>query len=114
MDPDGLAIATEASRLSNLIGGPPIRPAKRLWSAMADVPVQSQGNIEWSREKTGQAWLGDDLALRLKGVRAARGTKVDRSRHYRRAQRTDDARSTCCCGLINNSGYPSLIASTLI
>lgn len=63
MDPDGLAIATEASRLSNLIGGLRIRPAKRLWSAMADVPVQSQGNVEWSREKAGQAWLGDDLAV---------------------------------------------------
>ncbi|OBK67150.1 hypothetical protein A5653_17625 [Mycobacterium colombiense] len=73
MDPDGLAIATEASRLSSLNGGPRILPAKRLWSAMADVPVQSKGNVDWSREKAGQAWLGDDLALRLNDIRAARG-----------------------------------------
>jgi hypothetical protein len=72
MDPDGLAIATKAARLFNLIGGPHIRPAKRLWSTMADVPVQSQGNVDWSREKTGQGGLGDDLALRLNGIRDAR------------------------------------------
>jgi len=73
MDPDGLAIAAEASRLSNLIGGPPIRPAQRLWGAMADVPVQNPGNVDWSHEKTGRGWLGTYLALRLNSIRAARG-----------------------------------------
>jgi hypothetical protein len=69
----GWQLPLKPSRLSNLIGGPPIRPAQRLWGAMADVPVQNPGNVDWSHEKTGRGWRGTYLALRLNSIRAARG-----------------------------------------
>ncbi|WP_208024721.1 Wadjet anti-phage system protein JetD domain-containing protein [Mycobacterium marinum] len=73
MDPDGLAIAAEAARLSDLADGPPIRPAHRLWQAMADAPVQNAQDVDWSHETTGRKWLGEDLAIYLDGIRNAGG-----------------------------------------
>jgi hypothetical protein len=72
MDPDGLAIATEAARLSKSGGGPPIRPATRLWAAMAESPVQSAGTIDWTNAP-GRHWLGAELSARLDQVRTASG-----------------------------------------
>jgi hypothetical protein len=73
MDPDGLAIAAEASRLAEITGGPLIRPAQHLWEAMATVPVQSPGTVDWSHEIAGQGWLGDGLWLYLAGIRSVGG-----------------------------------------
>lgn len=72
LDPDGLAIATDASAAAAAIDGPPVRPAAHLWYAMADRPVQNRGTIDWT-PSTGQAWLGSDLWTRLTAVRAANG-----------------------------------------
>jgi hypothetical protein len=73
MDPDGLAIAAEAARLSELANGPLIRPAHQLWEAMANIPVQNAQGVDWSHETSGRAWLGQDLASRLDGIRSAGG-----------------------------------------
>lgn len=72
MDPHGLAIAAEAARLSALAGGPPIRPAHRLWEAMADRPVQRQGHVDWANTEAGHAWLGTHLSSRLNSICTAR------------------------------------------
>ncbi|MFM9035941.1 MAG: Wadjet anti-phage system protein JetD domain-containing protein [Mycobacterium sp.] len=71
MDPDGLAIAVEAQRLSTAINGPPLRPAHHLWDAMADHPGQNIGEINWPPSDSGRAWLGDILDTRLQPIRAA-------------------------------------------
>lgn len=73
MDPEGLAIAAEASQHSELVGGPLIRPAQHLWAAMADVPVQNPGTVDWSNEIAGHRWLGDTLCAHLAGVCSADG-----------------------------------------
>jgi hypothetical protein len=73
MDPDGLAIAAEASRLSEMAAGPPIRPAQHLWAAMAAVPVQNPGTVDWSNEIAGRRWLGDTLCAHLDGICSASG-----------------------------------------
>jgi hypothetical protein len=78
MDPDGLAIAVEAAKVSTAIDGPPIRPAARLWAAMADSPVQSAGSIDWPAT-AGQQWLGAELYDRLDVVRRARGRVAQES-----------------------------------
>lgn len=72
LDPDGLAIATEASAAAAAIDGPPVRPAAHLWQVMADCPVQNRGTVDWFAS-TGVTWLGPDLWTRLAGVRAASG-----------------------------------------
>lgn len=72
LDPDGLAIATDASAAAAMIDGPPVRPATHLWHAMADCPIQNRGTIDWSTS-TGKTWLGPDLWTRLAPIRAANG-----------------------------------------
>jgi hypothetical protein len=72
LDPDGLAIATDAATAAAAISGPPVRPAVRLWHAMADSPIQNAGTIDWSASP-GMAWLGEHLWARLAAVRTANG-----------------------------------------
>ena len=72
MDPGGVAIAAEASRLSGVGGGPPILPAHQLWDAMADHPGQNVGQVDWSTSTGGLEWLGSELAQRLEGIRGAK------------------------------------------
>lgn len=72
LDPDGLAIATDASAASAAIHGPPVRPAERLWQAMADCPTQNPGTVNWSAS-TGMTWLGPELWTGLAGVRTDQG-----------------------------------------
>jgi hypothetical protein len=79
MDPEGLAIAAEASRCSEVAGGPVIRPAQQLWMAMADVPVQNPGTVDWSNTATGRRWLGDALCAHLDGVCSAAGRVAQES-----------------------------------
>lgn len=71
LDPEGLAIATNAATASADIKGPPIRAAKQLWAAMANQPVQSPGTITWS--DIGSEWLGQELHAKLSTVRSAGG-----------------------------------------
>ena len=78
LDPDGLAIAVEAANVATIVGGPAIRPATRLWAAMADAPVQSAGSVDWP-VAVGQHWLGTELANRLDMVRRARGRVAQES-----------------------------------
>jgi hypothetical protein len=78
LDPDGLAIAVEAANVATIVGGPPIRPAAQLWAAMADLPVQSAGSVEWPAA-VGQHWLGPELSNRLDIVRRARGRVAQES-----------------------------------
>lgn len=72
MDPDGLAIAADASRISIENNGPPIRPAHHLWEAMADHPGQSQNEVDWSNAAAGIDWLGNSLAQRLNKICTSR------------------------------------------
>lgn len=65
MDPDGLAIAADAARLSAESNGPKILPAHQLWEAMADHPGQSLGEVDWAAASPGLHWLGESLAKRL-------------------------------------------------
>lgn len=78
MDPDGLAIAVEAANVATAVEGPAIRPAARLWAAMADVPVQSSGSVDWPWA-LGQQWLGTELSDQLDVVRRARGRVAQES-----------------------------------
>jgi hypothetical protein len=78
MDPDGLAIAVEAANVAVAVGGPSIRPAARLWAAMAESPVQSAGSVVWPAV-SGQHWLGTELSNRLDVVRRARGRVAQES-----------------------------------
>lgn len=71
LDPEGLAIATNAATASAEIKGPPIRAAKQLWAAMANQPVQSPGTITLS--DIGSEWLGQELHAKLSTVRSAGG-----------------------------------------
>ena len=78
LDPDGLAIAVEAANVATTVGGPAIRPAARLWAAMADSPVQSAGSVDWATA-VGRHWLGTELSSRLDVVRRARGRVAQES-----------------------------------
>jgi hypothetical protein len=72
LDPDGLAIATDAAAATAAIDGPPVLPAIHLWHAMADRSIQNRGTIDWSAS-AGETWLGPNLWMRLADVRAANG-----------------------------------------
>lgn len=78
MDPEGLTIAVEAAKVATAHGGPAIRPATRLWDAMADSPVQGCGSVDWP-PAAGQHWLGTKLFDRLDFVRQARGRVAQES-----------------------------------
>jgi len=72
LDPKGLAIAAEASRLSKLEDGPPILPAHQLWDAMAEHPGQTAGKFDWSNSEVGLGWLGKELTDRTERIRSVR------------------------------------------
>lgn len=72
MDPKGVWIAAEASRLSKLEAGPQILPAHQLWDAMADHPGQAAGQVDWSNSGMGLGWLGKDLTDRMEGIRSVK------------------------------------------
>ncbi|WUI01547.1 DUF2220 domain-containing protein [Spirillospora sp. NBC_00431] len=68
MDPDGLAIASGAAAVGTI----PILPARALWVAMAERPVQSPGTIDWTATP-GREWLGPELWTQLAEIRSASG-----------------------------------------
>jgi hypothetical protein len=68
-DPPGIEIAAAAARAAEAV---PVKPAVGLWSAMADLPVQTAGTVDWSNAD-GSAWFGKDLWDRLAHVRDSRG-----------------------------------------
>ena len=70
LDPAGLAIASDASRASAQVDGPPIQPATQLWSAMLSRPLQDAGRISWT-DRVGREWLGDELWAAITPVREA-------------------------------------------
>lgn len=72
MDPKGVWIAAEASRLSKLEAGPQILPAHQLWDAMADHPGQTAGQVDWSNSGMALGWLGKDLTDRMEGIRSVK------------------------------------------
>jgi len=68
LDPTGLEIAGTAADAAAIA----ILPARTLWSAMADRPVQESGRIEWTGA-SGRGWLGDELWDELAPVRNSAG-----------------------------------------
>ena len=72
LDPTGLSIAADASRLSKLESGPPILPAHQLWDAMADHPGQAAGHFDWSNSEVGLGWLGPELTDRTERIRSVK------------------------------------------
>lgn len=71
-DPSGLEIAARAAAAAAELDMPAIRPAHRLWEAMAARPTQDPGRCDW--ETTGgRGWLGEPLWGQFHRIRAERG-----------------------------------------
>ncbi|QIS18338.1 hypothetical protein [Nocardia terpenica] len=68
-DPAGIAIAEAATFASTAV---PIRPARELWSVMADRPIQVRDTVDWSGVN-GDRFLGPELWSQLAHIRSAHG-----------------------------------------
>jgi hypothetical protein len=77
LDPDGIAIPTQAAKVAATLGLPELQPARALWAAMAELPGTAVGKVTWTA--TTGAWLGDDLWAAAARVRAA-GARVAQER----------------------------------
>lgn len=77
LDPDGIAIPTQAAKVAATLGLPALQPARALWAAMAELSGTAAGKVIWTA--TAGTWLGDELWAATARVRAA-GARVAQER----------------------------------
>lgn len=77
LDPDGIAIPTQAAKVAATLGLPALQPARALWAAMAELSGTAAGKVTWAA--TAGTWLGAELWAATARVRSA-GARVAQER----------------------------------